>query len=225
MPRRLAMLCLLPVAAACGDLELVRYEGFDAGVDVAEVGADVAPPTTLPASCEELAEASTLCGGDPVGTWEILRWCPVVEAFDPFDGLCPDIISEGSGSSAGTLEIAPDGYWELAWRDRALDVSFSFDLACFGGSSTPCNGAFVRGECEVVSPRCECNVQESVDDFIERGLWAPNAGTLAVTLSDRAIDHTYCVDDAQGALYLFRLDNGVDDPFRMVAVRRDDTPL
>lgn len=224
MDRCLFLMTALAVLAACGDLELVRYVGFDADVDALDASADTAAPEDVPTTCEALDESPVLCGGDPTGLWEVSLWCPVASGWDPFDGLCPDVQTVGEGSAIGTLEIAADGYWEFAWAERTVDIEFSFDLACFGGSTTPCNGAFVRGECEVVSPRCECTASQRVEDFVERGAWTSSGGALSVALDGDTIDHTYCVDPASGSLYLLRLASERDDPFRMLG-RRIEAPL
>ncbi len=224
MDRRHLLLTALAGLAACGDLELVRYVGFDADVDAADAAADTGAPDQVPTTCEALDDAPVLCGGDPTGRWEVALWCPVASAWDPFDGLCPDVQTSGAGDAVGTLEIAADGYWEFAWEERNLNIEFSFGLDCFGGSTTPCNGAFVRGECEVVSPRCECTSSQRVEAFVERGAWTSSGGALSVAIDGDTIDHTYCVDQASGALYLLRLESERDDPFRMVG-RRVDTSL
>ncbi|MFT6400483.1 MAG: hypothetical protein ACJAYU_005255 [Bradymonadia bacterium] len=180
----LALLCLL--SAGC-DLRLAELEAAlaDSGVQ-----ADTGPSLEeilANEQCEGLVAEDFRCGGDPVGTWEIVRSCPAVDAFDPLNATCAELSVEGQGEAVGRVEFRGDGTYELTIEPRILEVSFTFPLACFGGSTEPCDGSNFFGSCAVVGSECVCDVTRTRGAIEEQGTWvrffsdiqfSPDAETL-----------------------------------------------
>lgn len=183
-------------------------------IDSADAGApDASPPSVdevlAGANCGRLTPEDFSCGGDPVGTWEILASCPAAEAWDPLEGTCPQLVASGEGEATGTVRIYPDGAYELELRQRDLELSFSFPLSCYGGATEPCNGAHFSGICELGTRDCACEVRVSLEPILDQGEWFAYGPNLAFrNAAGEQTDLQFCRVDS----YVMRLVRFAPEP-------------
>ena len=174
-----------PLVGAC-DLQIPDLDAFAADAAIEEVGPSI-EEILANEICADLAEQDFECGGDPVGTWEIVRSCPGVDGYDPLNGTCAELDVDGQGEAIGVVEFRGDGTYEIALESRALELSFAFPLACFGGAVEPCNGANFFGTCFVADDECGCDVTRNRGELNESGTWIRFFSELEFTTEDEAL--------------------------------------
>lgn len=137
--------------------------------------------------CDGLVADDFRCGGDPVGTWEIVRSCPAVDAYDPLNGTCAELSVDGQGEAVGRIEFRGDGSYTLEMEPRVLELSFTFPLACFGGSTEPCDGSNFFGSCFVADSQCACDVTRTRGAIDEEGTWVRFFAEIQFSPDDETI--------------------------------------
>ena len=158
------------VAVTGCDLSIPDLDALTADVAPAEVGPTI-DEILANENCQNLSAPDFECGGDPVGTWEIVRSCPAMGDYDPLNATCAELVVLGQGETIGTIEFRGDGTYQITFVERTLEIDFSFPLACFGGATEPCNGSNFFGTCEVVESDCDCEVIRNRGATDEFGTW------------------------------------------------------
>lgn len=182
----LAVCCM---AAGCvGELvkDAERLERETDAIDLG-VGSIVEPP-----SCDELSTAQQICGGDPRGMWQVLEGCLIADAYDPLDGTCDAFRADATGEVAGVVEIGLESGFRLELVDQRVQAEFAFDLACYGGSTAPCDGAVFGGQCLLVGAQCECETSQALATTTEEGSWQRLDGALGVLSSEMFTLYEFC---------------------------------
>jgi hypothetical protein len=157
-------------------------EAIDAGI-----GTVVDPP-----SCEALTTAEQICGGDPRGMWQVREGCLVADAYDPLDGTCDAFRADATGEVAGTVEIGIESGFRLELVDQRVQAESAFDLACYGGSTSPCDGAVFGGSCQLAGEQCECETSQALATTIEEGGWQRWDGALVVLSAETITQYDFC---------------------------------
>ena len=113
------------------------------------------------------------CGGDPVGTWQVVDYCAV--SGGDYASTCPDlqvIIVEDRGS--GTVTVNADGTYERTYNVDA-DIEMVIPLSCI--APVPCSlialgsgGLFTSCTEDTSAQTCSCE-GTVVDTNTEAGNW------------------------------------------------------
>lgn len=188
--RHVAFVVLLAASLAACVADLKRdVEAFDRETDRIDDGIGT---ITEPPSCEDLDTAAYLCGGDPRGIWLVREGCLIDDAYDPLDGTCDDYDATASGTASGTVEIGTLAGFSLELEPQRIDADFAFDLACYGGATSPCDGAVFGGNCMLDGEICRCETRQTEDAIVENGFWQRFDGSLSVFRSDSVVVYEYC---------------------------------
>jgi len=214
----IALLLAVTGIVACSDASPGGVDEADAGADATDATLDGAE-VSEGVACALLASDFEPCGGDLVGTWDIEVYCPLAESWDPLDGTCPDLVAEGEGEAIGELLVFDNDAYLIEYAERRLDLRFGFPLACYGGSSVPCNGEYYNGVCERVGDEdCACEVGLDYTDESEVGTIETFGSTLVFEVDGVRLSGAYCVQGDE--LTVLRFSFGETLGFRMRLRRR-----
>lgn len=211
---RLASFALVVVVHVLACADASPREAVDAGDDVTDAASDAGPDVSEGVACVLLESSFEPCGGNLVGTWEIERYCPLAESWDPLDGTCPDLVAEGEGEALGRLLVFDNDSYLLEYDERRLTLRFGFPLACYGGASVPCNGQYYNGSCELATETdCACEVDIDYAGETEVGTVETFGSTVVFDIDGTRLSGAYCVDG--DTLTLMRFSFGETLGYRM----------
>jgi hypothetical protein len=191
LSERLLLWIALGALPACAD------EGTT-GAGPAEEGsadcADLLTGLSFPAGCA-LA---------PNGAWEIVRYCPFPEGYDPLGGTCTSASYAATGSAAGVMELRDNGLLRFDYEQRLLTLDSRIPTSCYGDGDF-CRGSALGGDCNVSGGTCGCSEQRIELGVVEQGQWSAAEGSLRFDYaSGLAVEQLYCVDATTDWLVLER---------------------
>lgn len=158
-------------------------------------------------SCDQLIvglDFSSDCSAAPNATWELERYCPFPEGFDPLGGTCESATYATSGRASGTLELRDNGLFRFEWQERLLEVESAIPTLCYGDGDF-CRGSALGGSCIVEGTTCRCNETRVELDSVEQGSWTATPGALRFDESSGlTVEQRYCVDRTLGWMVVER---------------------
>jgi hypothetical protein len=188
---RLLLWVALGGLAACAD------EGSSSAAPAAEGSADCADLLTglsFPAGC----------GAAPNGAWEIARYCPFPEGYDPLGGTCASASYAATGGAVGVMELRDNGLLSFDYEQRLLTLDSRIPTSCYGDGEF-CRGSALGGDCSVTGATCGCSEQRIELGVVEQGQWSATDGSLRFDYaSGLAVEQLYCVDGTSTWLVLER---------------------
>lgn len=188
---RLLLCVALGSVAGCAD---------DAPID----GAAVAEGS---ADCTDILAGISFtdgCTQAPNGAWEVVRYCPFPDGFDPLGGTCASASYDTSGSAEGLMELRDNGLLRFDYAQRLLNLDRRIPTGCYGNGDF-CSGSALGGDCSVIGATCNCSEQRIELGVVEQGQWSASAGLLRFDYaSGLAVDQLYCVDETSSWLVLER---------------------
>ncbi len=191
LSERLLLWVALGALAACAD------EGSTGAGPAAEDSAD----------CADLLAGLSFSAGcelAPNGAWEIVRYCPFPEGYDPLGGTCTSASYATSGSAEGVMELRDNGLLRFDYEQRLLTLDSRIPTSCYGNGDF-CRGSALGGDCSVTGATCGCSEQRIELGVVEQGQWSAAGGALRFDYaSGLAVDQLYCVDATASWLVLER---------------------
>lgn len=193
--RRVFVLC---VVAACG--------GDDPSCPVPADAAPIPEPGPLDPLCEGEA-----CGGDPVGTWQVVASCARGSGDGSFFNCPEGEVHFGDDFEVrGTWVFGADGVVTTDVSERVSGRMF-LPLSCYGltacdqlealaeaavdGFEASCVDQGALDErCEVIPETCDCAVAIDDDEVALTMTYTvdPDAGTFTLIQGDETITGVYC---------------------------------
>lgn len=169
---------------------------FAVGCGADEAGGS-APTTEEAAACSSLLVGLTFpegCAPAPNGAWELVRFCPFPEGYDPLGGTCDMASYEASGSAVGILELRDNGLLRFDYEQRLLNLRSSIPTACYGDGDF-CRGSALGGDCVVEGANCTCSEQRIELGVIEQGQWSSEPGALRFDFASGLVsEQRFCLD-------------------------------
>jgi hypothetical protein len=191
LSERLLLWIALGALAACAD---EASSSSDTSAQGSANCADLLTGLSFPAGCE-LA---------PNGAWEIVRYCPFPEGYDPLGGTCTSASYAATGSAAGVMELRDNGLLRFDYEQRRLTLDSRIPTSCYGNGDF-CRGSALGGDCSVTGPTCGCSEQRIELGVVEQGQWSAAEGSLRFDYaSGLAVEQLYCVDATTDWLVLER---------------------
>ena len=144
------------------------------------------------------------CGLAPNGAWEVVRYCPFPEGYDPLGGTCSSARYATAGSAEGVMELRDNGLLRFDYTQRLLNLDCRIPTSCYGDGDF-CRGSALGGDCSVTGSTCGCSEQRIELGVVEQGQWSAAEGSLRFDYaSGLAVDQLYCVDATASWLVLER---------------------
>lgn len=144
------------------------------------------------------------CGLAPNGAWEMVRYCPFPEGYDPLGGTCASASYATSGSAEGVMELRDNGLLRFDYEQRLLTLDSRIPTSCYGNGDF-CRGSALGGDCSVTGATCGCSEQRIELGVVEQGQWSAAGGALRFDYaSGLAVDQLSCVDATASWLVLER---------------------
>jgi hypothetical protein len=188
---RLLLWIALGALAACAD---EASSSSDTSAEGSAECADLLTGLSFPAGCA-LA---------PNGAWEMVRYCPFPEGYDPLGGTCASASYATSGSAEGVMELRDNGLLRFDYEQRLLTLDSRIPTSCYGDGDF-CRGSALGGDCSVTGATCGCSEQRIELGVVEQGQWSAVGGALRFDYaSGLAVDQLYCVDATASWLVLER---------------------
>ena len=159
------------------------------------------------ADCSDLLAGISFpdgCTQAPNGAWEIARYCPFPDGYDPLGGTCASASYDTTGSAEGLMELRDNGLLRFDYAQRLLNLGSRIPTGCYGNGDF-CRGSALGGDCSVTGATCSCSEQRIELGVVEQGQWSASAGLLRFDYaSGLAVDQRFCVDDTASWLVLER---------------------
>ncbi len=164
------------------------------GSDTELSGSEALPGT---AGCTDLLAGLTFdagCSAAPNGGWELVRYCPFPEGYDPLGGTCESASYEVSGRATGMLELRDNGLLRFDYDERLLALQRRIPTSCYGDGDF-CRGSALGGDCAVEGADCRCSEERIELAVVEQGAWSAASGVLRFDYaSGLASEQRYCLD-------------------------------
>ncbi len=231
---------LIPVMITCGCCLLSsaltscsNSEGTDPAVDGAVLSSDAELDAVVPAQDGTLdstppagfcaVEDYLPCGGDLIGRWQIVEWCPgdpsaaASHCEHPYDDR-EACASAPNGAvcemvRSGTLTFFADGKMILDRDPMIINSTYTFDPGCMNSitpGSTPAQACLSmdqneRLSCELINELCTCQAsinEAEMNDVplepIEATFEHVDASKIRTRVGDEPfIEATYCIKGDQ----------------------------
>jgi hypothetical protein len=192
--------------------------------DVATPG-DLGPPVAAPVRVESSC-SSTVCGGDPTGTWDYAGGCqPVARLFSDILRGCPSaVLGASSATVAGRLRLARTGGIGEGSAVVHANAVATLPPSCVPGGCASTEADFLRrgyarASCAVDGSGCRCDVALDQRHDLGPGMVAVFGNRLSVSYLETTEQLEFCV---MGDTLQYRTTSGASDfvPELFTLVRR-----
>jgi hypothetical protein len=167
----------------------------------------------------DLACDDDACGGDPIGSWQIVDSCLDFQ-IDPPE-TCPTATVTVDASFTGTASFDADGTFDRT-VNLSGDSTMTFPASCLEGATCAQIEAQVQPNfpditcADAAAGACACTYSIEQDQS-DSGTWEVSGSTLTTTGTDGEPEAAeFCVS---GDTFLLRLDTGDGFSFAIIATR------